>query len=165
MAKRKLILAYGNPDRQDDGAGWYVLVKTANYFGHKFSDYNDDFYSKLGKNPDFFFTLQLTPELIDLIILYDEVSFIDASVGIDDSEMHIIRLIPGYQFSPLSHHLSPQSLLDISKSVHNTCPVSYLLTIPGSEFGFSNNLSQQARKASDTAVTWLIGWTQGLYQS
>ncbi len=156
--KRKLIIAYGNPDRQDDGAGWFVLQQTAQKSGSSISGYNDDFYANLGNNPDFFFSLQLTPEMSDLIKDYDEVCFVDASVGKTSNELEIQTLIPGYQFSPLSHHMSPQSLLDITKTVTNRCPVSYLLTIPGREFGFSNRLSDQAKSASDAAITWLLQW-------
>lgn len=158
--KHKLIIAYGNPDRQDDGAGWYVLQKTAHQLGFPISSYNDDFYSNLGRNPDFFFTLQLTPEMSDLIKDYDEVCFVDASVGKTSKDLEIQTLTPGYQFSPLSHHMSPQSLLDITRSVTNQCPISYLLTIPGKEFGFSDQLSDQARSASDAAISWLLDWVE-----
>jgi hydrogenase maturation protease len=158
--KRKLIIAYGNPDRQDDGAGWFVLQQTAQQLGRTISGYNDDFYASLGNNPDFFFSLQLTPEMSDLIKDYDEVCFVDASVGKTSMELGIQTLIPGYQFSPLSHHMSPQSLLDITRSVTQHCPVSFLLTIPGKDFGFSTELSDQAKSASDTAITWLMQWVK-----
>lgn len=158
--KHKLILAFGNPDRQDDGAGWYVLQNAAKQLGQIISSYNDDYYASLGNDPDFFFTLQLTPELSDLIKDYDEVCFIDASVGKTTQELEIQTLIPGYQFSPLSHHMSPQSLLDVTKSVTQRCPVSFLLTIPGVEFGFSDRLSNQAQKAADTAISWILDWVK-----
>lgn len=161
MISRKLLLAYGNPDRQDDGASWYVLESVAAAIGQILSDYNEDFYSRLGNNPDFFFTLQLTPELADFLITYDEVCFIDASVGSGETGISISKITPEYQVSPLSHHMSPKSLLEISKSVHDFCPDSYLLTIPGVEFGFTNQLSVQAKKASDDAIDWLIHWIQG----
>jgi hydrogenase maturation protease len=158
LMKRKLIIAYGNPDRQDDGAGWFVLQKTAQKIGVEFSSYNDDFYARLGNNPDFFFSLQLTPEMSDFIKNYDQVCFIDASVGTGSSDLKISPLIPEYQFSPLSHHMSPQSLLDISKSMNDYCPDSFLLTIPGKDFGFINTLSKHALTASEAAINWLFEW-------
>jgi hydrogenase maturation protease len=158
--KRKLIIAYGNPDRQDDGAGWYVLQQTAKHFGRNFVSYNDDFYSTLGNYPDFFFILQLIPELVDLIKDYDEVCFVDASVGSVSQELAIIPLTPGYQFSPLSHHMSPQSLLDINLSINLSSPKSYLLTVPGKEFGFSDQLSEQALIAVNSAIEWLKKWAE-----
>jgi hypothetical protein len=54
--------------------------------------------------------------------------------------------------------MSPQSLLDITRSVTQHCPTSFLLTIPGKEFGFSAELSDQAKSASETAITWLLQW-------
>ena len=84
----------------------------------------------------------------------------DASVGKTSKDLEIQTLIPGYQFSPLSHHMSPQSLLDITRSVTDKCPISYLLTIPGKEFGFSDQLSEQARSASDAAISWLLEWVK-----
>ncbi len=158
--KRKLIIAYGNPDRQDDGAGWYVLQGAAKRLGRSFSSYNDDFYSTLGNYPDFFFILQLIPELVDLIKDYEEVCFVDASVGSVSPELAILQLTPGYQFSPLSHHMSPQSLLDINLSINLSSPKSYLLTIPGKEFGFSNQLSVQAMIAVNSAIEWVEKWAE-----
>ncbi len=155
---QKLIIAFGNPDRQDDGAGWYVLQHTAERLGRNIASYNDDFYSSLGSNPDFFFILQLIPELVDLINDYDEICFIDASVGSNSTDLAILELKPEYQFSPLSHHMSPQSLLDINLALNHSSPKSYLLTIPGKEFGFSGILSEQASNAATSAIEWLLKW-------
>lgn len=156
--KHKLIIAYGNPDRQDDGAGWYVLQKIAHLRNIPVTSYNDDFYELLGHNPDVFFTLQLTPELSDLVNAYDEVCFIDASVGSNNTQLDVRSLQAAHHLSPLSHHLSPETLLDITKSTYTKYPSAYLLTIPGKDFGFSDQLSSQALLAAEAAVKWLLDW-------
>ncbi|MBA4420643.1 MAG: hypothetical protein C0391_05805 [Anaerolinea sp.] len=156
---KRLIIAYGNPDRQDDGAGWYVLTHTAAIYGQIFHDYNDDFYSKLGNNPDFFFTLQLVPELVDIIYRYDAVCFVDASVDSQENSLKINLLEAKYQFSPLSHHMSPQTLLDLVHSVHQKSIPAWLLTIPGRLFGFKRELSVHTKAEAEKGVAWLSQWT------
>lgn len=156
--KRKLLIAYGNPDRQDDGAGWYVLGRVAEHFGIHFTDYNEDFYSLLGNDVDFFFSLQLLPEMAEIISGYDCVAFMDASVpGIND-QLNITKINPIYITSPLSHHMAPQTLLDLLVQLQIHVPEAWLLTIPGSKFGFVSGLSDEARAQAERAVEWLVDW-------
>jgi len=155
---KKIIIAYGNPDRQDDGAGWVVLDLVSTHFGRKFTDYNDDFYSCLGHDIDFLYVLQLIPELVDTLANYDAVAFVDAGmVGVGVS-LHITAIQPQAIISPLSHHLTPQALLAYLDDTHQQQLDSWLITIPGYSFGFSRQLTDRTLADCAKAAEWLIHW-------
>lgn len=158
MSPKTLFIAYGNPDRQDDGAAWYILRALGHQFGLELTDTNADFYDLLGRNPDFFFTLQLIPEQVDLIVEYDRVCFLDAHVGDKEEDISFQPLQPNYEPSTLSHHMTPQFLLDIARDTHQRCPEAMLVSIKGFEFAFIPQLTNQTRSLADQAIPKLIDW-------
>jgi len=158
MTKRTLFLAYGNPDRQDDGVAWYVLQHLGREFNHPVVDWNADFYEELGQTPDFFFTLQLTPELSEILSGYDQVCFIDAHLGVDYGDLKLMPISPKYEPSTLSHHMTPQFLLEITRSNQGKAPAAVLLTIRGFEFQFVHGLSTKTKKLADQAVQQAVRW-------
>lgn len=161
MGNRTLFLAYGNPDRQDDGAAWFALQGIADQFSCQISDYNDDFYARLGSEPDFFFILQLTPELNELIVKYDRVCFIDAHLGDEYGEVELRLIQPSFEPATLSHHMTPQFLLNITLVYQHTCPSGVLLTIKGHEFQFVQGLSARTKVLVGVAVDRAIRWFNG----
>ncbi len=158
MHPRTLFIAYGNPDREDDGVGWYVLKQLAEHFNSRVSDWNEDFYSCLGAEPDFFFTLQLTPELQDLIVGYEYVCFIDAHLGDEFDDLELCPLEPVFEPSTLSHHMTPQFLMDITLASYRKHPQAVLLTIRGYEFQFEQRLSSQCHLLAEKAVVRATEW-------
>ena len=160
MTGRTLLIAFGNPDRQDDGVSWVILKEIAHHYGVTLSSPYDDFYTGLGQPLDYFFILQLTPELVDLIDQYDRVCFIDAHLGDDLLDIHLQSLQPNYEPSTLSHHMTPQFLLDIALATHHRAPESVLLSVRGYEFAFVNGLSQKTRTLADKSITDLIQWIE-----
>jgi hydrogenase maturation protease len=158
MTNKTLFLAYGNPDRQDDGVAWFVLHKLGDAFNHPLEDWNADFYDGLGSEPDFFFTLQLTPELNELVINYDRVCFIDAHLGDEYGEMELRVILPNFEPSTLSHHMTPQFLMDITRAKQGRTPDAVLMTIRGYEFQFVDGLSPRTLQLAKAAVSELIRW-------
>jgi hydrogenase maturation protease len=158
MTKRTLFLAYGNPDRQDDGVAWYVLQQIGKEFKHPVVDWNTDFYEELGQIPDFFFTLQLTPELNELLSGYDQICFIDAHLGVELGDLEMMAISPNFEPSTLSHHMTPQFLLDITRTNKGKSPNAVLLTIRGFEFQFVQGLSPKTQLLADRAVQEAIRW-------
>jgi len=117
---RTLIFGYGNYDRQDDGAAWHVislLRKALSIPDHETID--DDFISD--DDLIFVFQLQLTPELAESVAQFDRVCFIDAHTGAVPEDVHYEVLHPSYQHSPLTHHLTPSSLLSIIQTIYTMC--------------------------------------------
>jgi hydrogenase maturation protease len=158
MTPKTLFIAYGNPDRQDDGVAWILLQRLAAHFGVTVDDPNADYYETLGKNPDFFFVLQLIPELADLIVEYDRVCFIDAHVGDLEGEIAMQVLSPHYEPSTLSHHMTPQFLLDIAETTSHRHPQALLISIRGYLFGFIQGLSEQTTSLAEEAFKKLVEW-------
>lgn len=158
MPPKTLFIAYGNPDRQDDGVAWIVLQRLAANYGVVVDDPNADYYEALGNNPDFFFVLQLIPELADLIVDYERVCFIDAHVGDREGEINEVVLTPHFEPSTLSHHMTPQFLLDIAQQTHQKSPEAILLSIRGYEFSFVQGLTERTSALSETAVAKLLHW-------
>lgn len=158
MPPKTLFIAYGNPDRQDDGVAWIILQRLAALHDRVVDDPNNDYYEALGSNPDFFFTLQLTPELADLLIEYDRVCFIDAHVGDREGEINRVDIAPNFEPSTLSHHMTPQFLLDIAEHTHHHHPQAILFSIRGYEFSFVQGLTERTSALADQAITQLEQW-------
>lgn len=160
FSPRVLVIGYGNPDRQDDGVGYQVLLRLATALHRTIPE---DAYEGLvpdGQNPDLWFDLQLKPEMAEEIARYDQVFFIDAHTGSVPEEISWRELSPQFQTSPLTHHLTPESCLSICESLYSRKPAAILISIRGYEFGFSSILSHRTEdllsRAVDRITKWLI---------
>jgi len=159
--KNKLIIGYGNNDRQDDGVAWHVIKELLDTIGYQItdlelSDLQD--YRTVDKDLDVVFTLQLMPEMADFISNYCKVCFIDAHTGNQNEEIHYEAISPLFQQSPFTHHLTPQSLLSIAKSLYHKQPDAVLLSIRGYEFGFFRTLSPQTQILVKETLPILLNW-------
>ena len=96
--KKILIIAYGNPLRQDDGVGW----RAARHLRELFQD-----------DPvEVTFRQQLTQELVLSVSSSSRVVFIDSEVGNSPGTITHRRLDPAGFLSPnISHHMAPAELL------------------------------------------------------
>lgn len=172
-----LILGYGNIDRQDDGVAWHILSKLSDRFGvaieevdslgNPLSDSNL-YPGRIEQRADgdsgspsarqflhLFFTLQLTPEMAELLTNFQLVCFIDAHTGNVEEDLQIVDLQPQFQSSPFTHHLTPQSLLIMEKSLYGTVPEACLVSVRGYEFGFDQTLSPRTEKLVQKAAGYL----------
>jgi len=158
---RTLILGYGNQDRQDDGVAWHIIVDVRKKL--KFSDpYQID--ENFDSNDDlvFVFQLQLMPEMAEEIAGFDRVCFLDAHTGAVQQDVHFEHLSPVYQHSPLTHHLTANSLLSIIETITKKVPDAVLISVRGHEFGYSNSLSPNTRNFVSPASQRVIDWINGL---
>ncbi|HVP20681.1 MAG TPA: hydrogenase maturation protease [Anaerolineaceae bacterium] len=153
-----LIIGYGNPDRQDDGVAWHVLALLAEHFGYPKPDDGEVEFFPAGQNPDLLFSLQLTPEMVETISRYDRVLFIDAHTGEIAQEINIERLESRFQTSPLTHHLTPQTLLSLVSTLYQKDPQAILVSIRGFEFEFSHDLSPQTAALAPKAAGLIEDW-------
>ncbi len=139
-----LIYAYGNPGRQDDGLGNYLVDAlqpwlTEQEFDHVETDSN----------------FQLNIEDADNIRNKDVVIFVDASIkDIDDYKLDIVEPSEGRSEFTM-HAASPAYILALCKKLYNKHPETYLLQIKGYEWEFKENLSNRAAKNLDTALAFL----------
>jgi hydrogenase maturation protease len=141
--KKTLILGYGNPDRQDDGAAWHILCGLARRLGRPVPDDITEGFFDTGGILDLVFVLQLTPELAETAAEYERICLIDAHAGSIPEELRFGPVEVLFQASPFTHHLTPQSLLALTKSLYAAEPEAVLATVRGYEFGFGNGLSER----------------------
>ncbi len=155
-----LIIGYGNPDRQDDGLAWHILGQLAEQLKIEGIDPGSVDFFPTGNNPDLLFTLQLTPELAETISRYERVCFIDAHAGEVAEDVYLQKLLPEYKTSPLTHHMTPDTLLSLVVALYHNQPAAALVSVRGFEFGFSRSLSGQAFQLLPVAVNEILHWWQ-----
>jgi hydrogenase maturation protease len=157
--KPTLIIGYGNFDRQDDGVAWHVLAEVARRLGCAVPLSPEEEFPLNEGAPDFIFELQLTPELADTIALYERVCFVDAHTGAVPHDVNVSTIAAEFQASPLTHHLTPQSLLTFVETLYNARPEAMLVSVRGYQFGFERALSpltaQLAQEAAEKIVEWV----------
>ncbi|CAG0965514.1 hydrogenase maturation protease [Anaerolineales bacterium] len=158
VLKRILLLGYGNPDREDDGVAWHILCAFAEKLGLEIpTSYEEEFTQSA--SIDFAFQLQLSPEMAEDISAYEYVCFFDAHTGNIPEAVRLVEVESDFQRSPLTHHLTPQSLMSICETLYGKKPDAALLSVRGYHFRFSRNLSEETVAlvpyAADLVWNWL----------
>jgi hydrogenase maturation protease len=152
-----LFFGFGNKDRQDDGVAWHVLNGLSVALGNPATaEIAEDFAQT--SEPALVFQLQLMPEQSEFIAAYDRICFIDAHTGAFPEDIRCQPVVQHYQRSPLTHHLSPESLLSITNTIYKKSPEAILLSIRGYKFGFTQTLSDQTQRLVPQAVDILLDW-------
>jgi Ni,Fe-hydrogenase maturation factor len=104
--------------------------------------------------------LQLVPELAEQVAGYNRVCFIDAHTGAVSEDIHWSEITPRFQTSPLTHHLTPDSLLSLAETLYHHTPQAILVSIRGYEFEFSHTMSQTTSSLAQAAAQKIIDWCQ-----
>ena len=153
-----LILGYGNLDRQDDGVAWHILSRLAARLDRPFPLLPEDFEYIPGQSVDFYFSLQLVPEMAEILSKYKRVCFIDAHTGAVPEEVNLEAIIPKEQGSPFTHHLTAAALLNLTQLIYADSPQSILISVRGYEFNFSQELSSATHRLADQALESIVAW-------
>ena len=155
---RVLVSGYGNYDREDDGVAWHILERLAKRIGQPLETSPDEFEFKPGNDIDLMYSLQLYPEMAELLIGYSRVCFVDAHTGAVPEEVHIEELSAQHQSSPFTHHLTAATLLNLTESIYQTRPAALLISVRGYSFRFTRNLSPATSILADQAVDQIAEW-------
>jgi hydrogenase maturation protease len=155
--QRTLLIGYGNADRQDDGVAWHVLTALRRLLGKPALEEGEAFEPD-GENPDFLFTLQLTPEMAETLADYRRVCFVDAHTGNVPEEIHFRQLEAKYQRSPFTHHLTPDTLLALCEQLYAQTPDAILVSVRGYQFGFERALSPETQALVEPAAQTILDW-------
>jgi len=161
MGADSLIIGYGNPDRQDDGVGWHILRSLAEKLGYQVPDDPGASIEISDERVDLMYTLQIYPELAETISQYKRVCFVDAHTSDIPDEISWVLLSPEFEKSPLTHHMSPRTVLSITATIFGKKPYGLLVSVRGYFFGFKRELSPQTKQLANQALqriwTWLFG--------
>ena len=102
--------------------------------------------------------LQLVPEISEVISRYDSVCFIDAHTGEINTGVRTIRIDPKFQNSPFTHHLTPQSCLELAKSIYESRSEGFLISVRGYSFQFVEDLTPATKRLASLAVDLILEW-------
>jgi len=152
-----LIIGYGNPYRQDDGVAWHILREVGKKLGLPDEETITGFLPA-SQEIDLWCVLQIIPEMADTIAKYDRVCFVDAHTGIVPEEVAVKPVLPVYTSSPLTHHLTPESLLSITHTIYHVEPEALLISVRGYEFGFSEDLSKHTMSLVPIATSKIMSF-------
>lgn len=157
-AGRLLIIGFGNPDRQDDGVGWHVVQRLAERLGRTTIETIDGDACAAEPSPVLMCTLQLVPEMAETLRCFERVCFVDAHTGAYTDDLRFEPLQPDFQSSPFTHHLTPETLLQLAASLYGRAPEAVVCSVRGYEFGFSHALSQSTSELAEQAVERIATW-------
>jgi len=156
-----IIIGYGNPDRQDDGLAWHVLVALAERLGRPLPAGPEEGFLPEDHDPDLWFVLQLTPEMADDLAHYARLCFVDAHTGDIPEEILLRPVEDSPASSALTHHFTPAASLAVLRSLYRSDPEAVLLSLRGHAFGFSRELSAEAARLVQPAVDAILDWLEG----
>jgi hydrogenase maturation protease len=133
-----LVIAYGNPLRQDDALGWYVAERLI-------ADGVD--------GVDVVTCHQLTPELAEPISQAAFVVFVDALMGEVPGQVQCQPISAAMDgAASFTHDLSPKALLALALELFGSQPPGWLIIVTGDAFGHGTGLSPSVKAAVEPAV-------------
>ncbi len=156
--KSTLIVGYGNPDREDDGAAFYILNALASRYGCAEIPASDEGLEPSDCSPSFIFSFQLMPEMTEGFSKFDRVCFVDAHTENIEEPIQFIQVSSQFQRSPLTHHMTPQTALSITETLYGRAPEAVLCSVRGYQFGFKSELSDRTRPLCDQAIERILAW-------
>ena len=140
---KTLVIAYGNRDRQDDGAGWHILSQVAAQLSLQAPELPGEWTESADGSLRLLYLYQLLPELAEDLIDYGQIIFVDAHNSPELPNLVFEPVSPAWVHSAFTHHLSIGELLAITQTLYVRCPAAWLLSVRGFEFEFSQVLSSQ----------------------
>lgn len=158
MNAKTLIIGYGNADRQDDGVGWHILKNLAERLGKSVPEDPGASIEVETDLVDLTFILQIFPELAETISHYERVCFVDAHTSDIPAEIQWIALEPAFEKSPLTHHMSPKTVLSICSTIYNQVPETILVSVRGYQFQFERDLSAKTQALAEIAEKRIWEW-------
>jgi len=155
---KTLVFGFGNIDRQDDGVAWHVLLTVMQRLGIDTARMEENEMPFLHGDYEFHFQLQLMPEFAEELGEFDRVVFIDAHTGNVPEDVHQEAVLPAYQSSPFTHHMTAATLLSLCQVINGKAPEAILVSVRGYEFEFTRTLSERTHMHADEAAQRIMNW-------
>jgi hydrogenase maturation protease len=140
------IIAYGNPQRGDDGIGPYVAQCLER---------------RIGELPsvNIFVAPQLDLALLEEIQCADHVIFVDASVEQVEGGVRWTQATPELNGWALgSHHIDPKTFLGLLDLLYDARPIAWVVTVQGRNFDLCETLDPQTRNDAEQAAVQIVDW-------
>ncbi|MCF7936269.1 MAG: hydrogenase maturation protease [Synergistales bacterium] len=145
-----LVIGYGNPFREDDAVG------------HQLAPEMKEALEEAGHSVRLLLEQQLLPELTEEFRGKDRVLFVDAHVAEEPVEesYRLVRVEPAREGGEglNIHSFGPDWLLHLAETVGTEVPEAWLLSVAGSSFNFSEELSPPCRRRTEEALTAFRRW-------
>ena len=140
-----LVIAWGNPLREDDGVGWHVVEGLR----------------RLRPRPSLpalhlRHAHQLTPEMAECVSRSAGVVFVDARRDGTPGEVRCEPVEPSAGSNPLAHSLSPQALLLYAEHLYGRAPRAVVVGVTGACFALGEGLSPCVRRALPRAIRAVV---------
>lgn len=142
---KTLIIAYGNRDREDDGAGWHMLNGIASQLGLPTPQKPGEWVETADHAQRLLYLFQLLPEMAEDLVGFDCVYFLDAHNSPSLDSLVIEEVLPAPESSAFTHHMSISELLNITHSVYGRHPKSVVVSVRGHSFSFRDNLTPKTQ--------------------
>lgn len=155
---KTLVIAYGNRDRQDDGAGWHILTQVAAQLSLQAPELPGEWTESADGSLRLLYLYQLLPELAEDLIDYGKIIFVDAHNSPELPNLVFEPVSPAWVHSAFTHHLSIGELLAITQTLYARCPAAWLLSMRGYAFEFSQVLSPQTATLVTQATEMLCSY-------
>lgn len=156
MQAKTLLIAYGNRDREDDGAGWHILDKLAQQLGLETPQFPGEQVTTTDGKLTLLYLFQLLPEMAEDIADYDQLIFIDAHNSPSLPNLVFEQVSPDQMHSAFTHHMNPGELLAIAQILGKKLPQSWILSVRGFSFRFAQTLSKETSEMVDQAFSRLL---------
>ncbi|HEX9093442.1 MAG TPA: hydrogenase maturation protease [Coriobacteriia bacterium] len=140
-----LVIAWGNPLREDDGVAWHVLEGLR---GLQPRSWLPAMHLRHAH--------QLTPEMAECISRATGVVFVDARRDGAPGEVRCEPVAPAAGANPLAHSVSPQTLLLYAESLYGRAPQAAVVSITGERFGMGEGLSPKVQRAVPRAIRAVV---------
>lgn len=135
----KLLVAWGNPLRRDDGAALELAQRLEEHYpAHEL---------RIERSH------QLTPELAVLVATPGTEAIIFADAALDTATPRLEPLAAA-SASPgsFSHHMSPQEILSLACQLGAAPPPAWLARIPAFDMGMGEGLSAECQSALEDMI-------------
>jgi hydrogenase maturation protease len=133
-----VVAGVGNPLRGDDAAAWRVAEAVERRWGHQ--------------GVRLLVAQQVLPEWAASLAEADVVYFVDAAAGSERIALERLEPSPGDTAPAGTHALEPPAILRMALDLFGRAPEAYLLSIPATDFGFTERLSATTSQAVAAAI-------------
>lgn len=153
---RTLVVGYGNRDRGDDGVGYGIVQRLRRELGLSPLEEGESGLERLSGRTDAVFLPQLLPQLVDVLVDYGQVVFVDAHTRPDVPGLHCAVVRPGSAVAAFAHHLSPAVLLALLERLRDKRILAYAVSVRAYEMGFEQRLSERTAARVIPAVETIL---------